>query len=719
MRDPALDRGNVYLAALNSACDAARREAEELSDAGSIVAGLADWCRHVLFKPGWMEARGERPSLADLLILPPTRSPLQVLECVPDATRRETLGGAFTGLMEGCEGARWNLPAWLLGKALAKGLVAELSEMKEIAGPLFTRVRNLTESQGVLHRAFEESIREGLHGSPAARSAIRSVLESWIDDINADPGIGAFSRDRSSFRTLVDKWREEPSIPTLWKTLEAPFPVHFRVLEVLPNILPTDRAALLERLDRLSFPEPLRQVLRHHAVLHDRDEIAAALTAAPTCSDDGRSWNRSLLAPLVLQTAENHCRTLWEAVQRTAEPAGPDANATDKVRVTLSSWFEQLGRIVMARPDGHFLGSQWLIMKVADERLDRARHHRAGNQAANLLREVDLIDWIARGLAGAGLTSEEVAILVDFPFSSTPATPAPARPASCDDASRRHRLAGLSVMCLFGQLTAVTPTGEELKLLKSLDALLGSRDPAFESEFHVDVSGHGLPASCFGRLLATEDQPGERWRRSWDLLVEQRRRAQHWSETGDGDALAPSVFLLAVGLAGIDWLLVPANSRRDEARRLWREVFDGARDCWLTISLTHLQERIEKCIGRLFARHPSVFRERLEEECAPEPSVTGDAKKYGTLLARDLDYLGGDDVMLAVCCLNAHKNGASAAVIDDALNRNSGRLNSILRQFDQWQQLEREARRRPEIVKALSGLRAQIAPGENGRPPSE
>ena len=638
-----------------------------------------------------------------------------MLECVPDATRRESLGEAFSELMEGREGDRSNVAAWFLGRALAKGLIAELSKVKARAGPLIEEVRNLIGSQDIVHCAFEEYLRDGLHDSPTARSAIRSALDSWINEINANPGIGTFSIDRNSFCTLVDEWRKDPSIHALWTAREAPFPVHYDVLEFLPNILMTDRAGLLERLDGFRFQEPLRQVLQHHAILYDRDEIAAALTVAPACSEDGRSWNGSLLALLLLQTAEHHCRALWETVHRPAEPDEADAKTEDLTRVSLPAWFAQLSGIVMARPDGRFLGSQWLFMKVADERLERARHRHAENRVDHVLREVDLIEWIARGLFGARLTDDQIAPFVDVPDISASGDLAPSLPASRSDDSVRPRLAALSVMCLSGQLTSEVSAGEERNLLDALDALLASRDSDFESESPLENGGHGVPASCFGRLLAGKERPAERWRQSWDLLVEQRRRVQHWQQTRDGDALAPSAFLLAVGLAGIDWLLSPSDSRRDEAGRLWREVFDGARDCWLTISVRHLKEQIETCIGRLFARHPKVFCDALGDAYASDRELADRNEFYADLLSQDLDLLGGDDLMLAVCCLNVCHNGAAPGDLDDVLRRNSGHLDAILRQFERWQRLEREVRRRPEIVEALARFRKETAGGVNER----
>ena len=715
MRDPTFDQRNAYLAALRTAYDAAQHDAEGLADAERIVSGLVDWCRSVVFNPAWMGVRHEPSCLSDLLTLPPSQSPLQALECVPDATRRESLAEAFSGLLEGREGDQSNVAAWFLGRALAKGLIAELSTVESQAGPLIAEARSLIGSQDIVHRAFEESLREGLRDSPVACSAIRSALDSWINEINADPGTGTYSIDRNSFCTLVDERRKDPSLHALWKAREAPFPVHYGVLELLPNILPTDRAALLEGLDGFRFPEPIRQIFQDPTILHDRDQIAAALTDAPPCSTDDGVWNGSLLAPFVLKTAESHCRDLWEAAHPAAEPDNGAAKVADHIRGTLSSWFEELGRVVMARPDGRFLGSQWLLMKISDERLDRFRHRRAGNLLGHLLRDVDLIEWIARGLFGAGLSNDHIAAIVDLPDISASRDLAPSLPASRSDDSIRPRLAALSVMCLSGQLTSEGFSGKERNLLDVLDALMASRDSGFESASFLENGGHGLPASCFGRLLAGQEQPAERWRQSWDLLIEQRRRVQHWQQTRDGDAFAPSEFLLAVGLAGIDWLLSLPESRRDEAGKLWREVFDGARDCWLTISVRHLTEQIETCIGRLFARHPRVLCEPLGDAYASDCELVDRNQSYADLLSQDLDLLGGDDLMVVVCCLNVWQNGASPGDLVDVLRRNSGHLDTILRQFDRWQELERKVRRRPEIVEALATFRMETAGGAKER----
>ena len=703
MREPLLDQNNDYLAASRRACETARNEATSLADAETIVSGLAEWCREVLLTACGAEA--EEHSLSDLLALPPAQSPLQAFQSIADARRRQSLEEGFTALIEDRKNEHRNGLAWLFGRALAQSLVGALTAGNAPTKPLLGRLWGLFWSQDVVYGAFEESLRERLHQSSMARSAIQSELERYINDIQGDPGSGAYASEREEFNTFVDTWRSSPSIAQLWTGQEGPFLVRYDLLAILPGILPTDRAAILTHLDHFDFPHPIHQVLQNPAVLHDPDEIAAALENAPQCSNNGRCWNGKQVALLVLKTAEEHCQVLWQTVHRGDSTDNANPEVVETTQATLSAWFEELGRIVMARPDGQFLGSQWLLLKVADERLDRARHARSEDRSARYLRQNDLIEWIALGLSKAGLSANTIATLVDFPDLPDSDAPASAWSASQDKGKTSPLLGALSMIVLVDHMIGTASAENGQQLLNKLDALLASRDSAFETEALLPPGIHALPASCCGYLLAHAEEPADRWRQSWDLLTEQRRRAQHWRQTDDGDALAPALFLLAAGTSSIDWLLSSTQSRPDKARDLWRELFDGARDCWLTISLQHLVERIETYIGRLFARHPAVFGNSAEQGDDSEPSVACEDSDYIERLARDLDCLGGDDFMLAVCCLNAHYNGVAPATMDKVLQRNAGHLNAILRQFEQWQELERPVRRRPELVEYLARLR--------------
>ena len=707
MRDPLLDQNNAYLTAYRRKCDAARKEAEGITDAEAIISGLAEWCRDVLFNTHLIETENDSHGLSEFLTLSPVHSPLQAFQRIPDAARRQTLKDGFTALMEGSENDQRDILAWLFGQALAKSLVGELETGNESTKHLLPGLWNLVKHQDLVYCALEESLRERLHNSPLARSAILSGLEKQISDINANPGIGTlYTKDQEAFNTFVDAWSSSSSIDKLWKAQEGLFPVHYDMLDIIPGILPTDRAAILDQLDCFNFLHPIRQVLTHNTILHDRDEIVATLKDAPLCSEDGQFWNGKLLALLVLQTVEDHCHDLWQAMCQAENANDTDSQIRETTKTTLALWFEELGHIVMDRSDGQFLGPQWLLMKVMDERQDRTRYGHTKDQLHRHLPQRDLIEWIALGLSKAGLTAGMIAPLVDFPDIPAPDELAPANPTSHDDETAYSRLGALYMMSMVNHMIGNASVENRQQLLGLLDALLASRDPAFKVEALLDSGARDLPAIYCGYLLANEEDPAKRWRQSWNRLIEQRRRAQHWNQTDAADALAPSLFLLAVGTAGIDCLLSSPPGRK--AKELWRELFDGARECWLTISLTHLGERIETHIGRLFARHPMVFNDSVSQGDASEPNMAHDANTYSERLVQDLDLLGGDDLMLVICCLNASYNGATPAVIDEVLKHNSGHFDTILRQFKRWQELERPVRKRPEIVEALDKLWEEI-----------
>ena len=705
MRDSLLDRDNTYLATVQR-CATARREAQRLADADTVVSHMGEWCRETLFNSSLPGTGNNGDGLSYLLTLPADHSPMRVLQRIPGATR-QPLEEGFTALLEGRENDLRDALAWLFGQALAKGLVDKLAVRHESTKHLLARLRSLIWSEDLVRCAFEESFRERLYNSQSAWSAILAELETRVREVNDEPGVGACTNDRSVFDSFITSWRSSPSIADLWNPSgDEFFLLYDTLLEMIPCIFPIDRIAILNRLDRFDFPHLTHQILQHPAILHDRDEIATALQVAPTCSEDGRIWNGSLLALLVLQTTEKHCHDLWHAAYRAADSDNTDSDFRETMEATLSSWFEELGRIVMARPDGPFLGSQWLLMKVADERSHRDRHGHNGALAPEFLRQNDLIEWIAIGLSKAGLTSREIAAQVDFPETPVYGNLAPARPAPPDHAQSQPRLEALSMMGLIDHINGNTSVENGQKLLDRLDALLASREPVFESEVHLYTGTCDLPAARFGYALANVEEPAKRWRQSWDFLIEQRRRAQHWRQTDDSDALDPSFFLLAVGLAGIDWLL--SLDSHDKARQLWRVVFDGMRDCWLTVSLMHLRERIEARLGQLFARHPMVFGDAVGQEGASEPDVESAVNAYSELLAADLDLLGGDDLMVSICLLDAYRNGATPVVVDRVLKRNTGHVNNVLQQFERWQQLERPARRRTEIVEALTELRSNL-----------
>ena len=303
------------------------------------------------------------------------------------------------------------------------------------------------------------------------------------------------------------------------------------MLDLLPCIAPIDRAEVLKRLDRFDFPHPVRQVLEATSIRHDREEIAATLEEAPSCSDDGQSWNGRLTALLVLEAAEAHCHKLWRTASKAEAEGKADRELMSQTEESLSSWVHDLAAIVMTLQDGRFLGSQWLLLKVADERSDRACRGHVGDRGSEQLRQEVLIEWIAAGLSKGGLEGRDIEALVEFSDSSGGRNASPVRTVRSDEGPEAPRLAALSMSGLLDHMIDETSSRDVGRLLERLDTLLGLRDPAFESECVLATDARGLSGNSCGYLLANADDPCERWQKSWNLLVEQRRRAQHWRKT--------------------------------------------------------------------------------------------------------------------------------------------------------------------------------------------
>ena len=701
--DPLIERDNAYLAAGRRARDAARVEARSLVDAEDIVSKLGDWCKRVLFRSVSVKSESDGQDLSDILALPPDQSALAAFAHLPAGASRQSLEDGFRAVLDNSEHTQRHALEWLFGRALANALVEELVRDGSPVRHVLPGIWNLAGSRDLLYAAVTETLPKLLCNSPSAFRVVLAQLDTAIDDINRNPGIGTYSAERVGFNAFVEEWRSKRSLIELWKARHHGPPVHYDLLDLVSVIAPVDRAAVLAKLERFDFPHPIRQILQYNTILHDRAEIAAALEAAPACTDDRQRWNYRMSAVLLLEAAEHHCQELWSAVHRpvgSPEAVGAPLEETSGI---LSSWFEDLGRIVMERSDGGFLGSQWLLLKSADERVGRGRGDDPDDQ--RYLRQADVIQWIACGLVKAGLSGTEVASLVELPDTPDSGSVVVVQQASPTDMESSPRLGALSMITVLDHMVGSASSDDVSTQLDRLDALLADRDPDFGVEAVLPTGRQDLPAYSCGHLFAHSEEPVDRWRQSWELLVEQRRRAQHWQETQDADALAPSLFLLATGVLCVDWLISSGQPRTDLAREFWREVFDGARDCWLTVSLQPLGERIETHICRLFARHPRVFG-------AFEDSVKSDGLQksddYSQILARDLALLGGDDLMLTICCLNAFHNGVTPAAMNRVLSENSGHVDAQLKQFARWQAYERRVRKRIDIVDKLDDMRTAI-----------
>ena len=714
MRDSLLDGASAYLEAYRTAGEAGREAAGELPEADDILSGLVKWCRILLQETSVIVDWEGGQELSDLLALPSNQLPLRAFDEIEDANRSNELREAFSGLLGNTGGHDTNVMASLLGRALARALVECLEHTDETPRGATSGFKNMASSNDVTHFAFEENLPTLLRNNPTAFAAIVSEVDSYIEAILENPGIGTYSSEREMFNRAIDEWRSKPSTVELWRMSAYRTPVFYGMLDLVPAIVPIDRGEILKHLDCLDFPHPIRQVLETNSIMHDRDEITAMLKEAPSCSNDGQSWNQKLTAMLVLETAEAHCHELWRVASKAQDKQNVDASVMEQTEKTLSSWLHQLGTIVMGRQDGRVLGSQWMLRKSADERRERALGRYVEDGRRNELRQEQLIEWAALGLCKGGLQGRDIIGLVDLPEGSDGRDASPVKTDRSEEWSETPRLGALSMSTLLDHMIGEPSSSGVGTLLERFDVLLALRDPAFEIEGNSSMEPRGLPANCCGYLFAKADSPIERWQKSWNLLVEQRRRTQHWHETKDGDALAPSLFMLAVGTAAIEWLISCRERNPNDEKQLWRAVFDGARDCWLTIPIAPFSEQIVRHVGRLFALHPRVFNASAVENGSHQlPDGKNVNESYSERLAEDLFTLGGDDLVMVICLLNARGNGASLATMSEVMRWHGGHVDDVLKQFKKWQRVERSIRRRPDLVAKLDELRAEVARYEN------
>ena len=652
----------------------AARRAESITGFDLATANLASQCLAFVRECELTDSESTIPS-AFLAYLGTTS------EVLPDVAvhLRDGLRNGLDACL-GCDDHELrDVSALLLGRATSAALVEGLKAADPLADTLVPRLFQLCGVDSLAYDMLAAALSSALGKDEPARRAMLEYLRECVDDINENPGKFVHASDLEPFDRYVREWRANPSIADLWRrSAGEQFLPSFDRLDFVDAALRAAPAEALRVLDPLRFPQPLDWIVDHDSIRHDRDRMIDLIREAPNSTDRDGKWNGSVSALLLLREADNHCRDLWRTVHL------DDMEA--KAQELLHSWLTQLAAVVVGRDDGVFLAAHWLLMKSMDERFER----RSWREDA-ILPQLEMVGWIGGGLVQAGLRARDIASALR-----------PSVEDSAEGGSRRGcdetvRLDTLALTALLDRLHEDT-VPDSRALLSRLDVLFANRDLGFEAEVSFDVGVTGFVDSSIGHVLAIEDCT-DRWKQSWDLLAEQRRIVQHWRHTKDSNALAPSLFLVRAGLAALDWLCSESFDRREIAETLWRAMFDAVRECWLTISVTHLAQSVERDIGRLFCRHPTVFG---ASTAAP------DSIRYSQRLADDLGTLGGDDALMARCCELVSRNLPDQAHLHQALRCNSCQGEAVLRQFVRWQrQFERHVKRQPDLCQAVEKMLAE------------
>ena len=625
--------------------------------------------------------------------------PEQLFPSVRDTVLESKLTDAVTALLQQRENAFRDVASVLLGGAAASVLADRLDNQEVSAEPLVASIWPfggiddiIYPESGIAYLESVASLAESLRDRPGSRAALLRWLESRVTGINEHPSEGVPSREGEAFDRFVEEWRRRPSLIRLWReTAGSNFLAHFGGLDIAIPILMADPVGALQRLDKLQFPHPLQEILGNRAIRNHPDLLVELLRCAPPCTCNSKEWNGSLLAVLLLNAADDHCRQLWRNFRN-----GNIVAEDEEVEAALSSWMSELARAVMSRADAAFLSTQWLRLKAEDELLER----RLKPDGPKVLAQTNVIEWIATGLVKSGVTGATMDGCVEFPEREDRITPK--KPTAAEtDADRSPCVPTLAMMVMIDCMIGDEPASKE-NYLDRLDDLLVARDRGFEIGASLDTGATGVPASCIGYLLANERNPAQRWLQSWRLLGEQRRAVQHWRYTRDDEALAPSLFLVAAGIAALDWLCSEPLNHRGKSEDLWRALFDAVRECWLTVEVVHLTERIKRAVSRLFARHRIAF-DRSDDGNSQEMNLP-----YSEILANDLNALGGDDVLMATCCELAYRNETPASVLAKVLQHDGGKGDRLLRQFERWQKLERSVKQNPKLAQIVEEMLAEI-----------
>ena len=404
MRDPRLEQHRTDQR-LQDASEAAAR----LADADAMTAALAEWCRNVLYGTDVLDSGDQGNGLSVFTAVLTTQYPDDAFRAILDPRQRQSLEAGFRALIERRDHPQRDVMGRLFGKALVDALEQDSERMKLLVPKLWSVIGY----DFFLGSCFVYSLRDLIRRSQPVHRVIIDLLEARVNAINDDPGLGSFLRqDREELRQAAAGWRENPSIDRLKEYEFVNFEDAF--LSMFPGLLAEARDEIVNSLDRLEFPPPIRQILLRPPVIGDRAQITALLEKAPPCSDDGRSWNHHPFPLLVLQVVDYHCDDRWREVCATEHSDDTEPQALETVKHTLLPWIKQLGRIIMARPDAQFLAPQWLLTKLVDERQQRAHLGFTRQSPDRRVPQADLIEWVALGLAKAGLTTAMIADQVDF-----------------------------------------------------------------------------------------------------------------------------------------------------------------------------------------------------------------------------------------------------------------------------------------------------------------
>ena len=302
------------------------------------------------------------------------------------------------------------------------------------------------------------------------------------------------------------------------------------------------------------------------------DKSLELLALAPTAMDTdaaGRpKWNHNVTAAVLLETCLEHARRLGNVAKEPAANVDNDTMQRDEEAKTL---FSRLANVLLNRDDGMFLAVNWLCHLVSIG--EPPRQHVSLWSPTALALETVASSLGARkvGLSEFDKTFPELFIVNEKKLEDL-------RQTGLADLGRYATPSGMDALqaSLWIALSSAEMVGAQTRdtFLKRFETLLIRQD----SGLRIFRPEDGPPWRQWhiSYLYATDTSPADAWRRTWDLLAEQRRLSRHcWFMEKASQADNPSFFVATVGVLLVDWTLSPDIRRVECTFPAWNAVFEG------------------------------------------------------------------------------------------------------------------------------------------------
>ncbi|HYW57047.1 MAG TPA: hypothetical protein VE934_08800 [Polaromonas sp.] len=419
---------------------------------------------------------------------------------------------------------------WLSGYAL--GVAAG---EKASAQALFS-LYEVAQSSGIRLHAFFAGLRLGMDEN---RGDLKVAFREAARAIAVNPTELVYRSERSQFTEALSDWELRTDLVDAWNEVYwRRILIHPDRLFVFNALLPDTPALFLEVCEILKLPPLIDALLDNPDITEDLDLLLELLRLAPTCGE-GRQWNKSMSAPLLLQAAFTHISKLFSIESEATKDSGDYGKARREVLTC-----------ALNRNDGNFLITGWAIHLIKQNRI---RPSAVNNDAINSIIEVihESKDFVSR------LMQSHLETFVPISSDRELALQVSGVGEEKDDAVLDHDYQLL--------LLTILLTEEDLKSESELSAEASKLYAVFRRlllERHGELWRHNFLESnwefpTIARLYRWEST--KRWNEDWNTLIAQRRRGLHWNFTEDQGAQEPSLFLASVGVGVVENLLNEHN----------------------------------------------------------------------------------------------------------------------------------------------------------------